>query len=268
MRKLVGAGVVIGMLSGCGAPTEQQATQALEVNRAEQTLASGRDLFRGLFFGRGPVAKALPEIWGGRDAGGPAPETHLSSDDVAERIRKETERLASEGLSQEVTDRLFSIAEQIEKNPRSAREMNTAVATDLQNTVQHATDAQLAKLMDAIEAKSPGFFDQFQADIVSGDVWRVSKVIDQGTARILNAMGEAHAVVDAKNPGGGLVVDKGIRVWLFETVAVARDFAVAAHIVAVANSVVFWSHANFADHSDPLRHELYMKIITERMARL
>ncbi|NMO15878.1 hypothetical protein HPC49_26905 [Pyxidicoccus fallax] len=244
----------------------EQTEPAPQVNRARQTDASGRDLFRGLFFGRGPVAQALPEIWNDCDSGGPAPETHMSSDDIAERIQKETERLASEGLSREMTERFFSFAEQLKEQQRSAEEMNAALKEDMDSTARRATDEELSKLMDVIESRDPEFFERFRQEITSGDVWAVSKIIDESTVSILNSVAEAYQVVDAKIPGVGLVLDRASSVWLYETIAVARDYAAVVHVAAVGNHVVFWSRGNFGDHSDVLRREMYMKIITERMA--
>jgi SdpC family antimicrobial peptide len=143
-------------------------------------------VFRGVFFGEGEVATALPELWvDGQQAANP-----LAALNRADQIRA-----------------LERTADDLEKNgadpatAKTVRALAKAMTDDPSFDPMAAVQAREAALLEAITLKDPTFFDRFGAAMQSGDRLRIEAMLTQSFEKI-RTLAKRAAVDDAQGGSG------------------------------------------------------------------
>jgi SdpC family antimicrobial peptide len=192
---LVGLGVM-GQSVAYGGPPSEQLAAPTPMARQASTGFDGETVFRGIFFGTGPVAGMLPELWGTSFA------THRSNMasvklDSARLARRSEEEMKQIGVSEKAAARLTAL---IEQAATGAGNEGAAPSTDWSSQLQTA-------FMDSIREAEPSFFSRFGADLQSGDVVRVDGAMREGARLLLEHLGG-----DSLRPGPEGVFDDAFRV--------------------------------------------------------
>jgi hypothetical protein len=173
----------------------------------------GATVFRGVFFGEGPTAQRLPELWG-ESAVQQRMAMTKSPEQLALQLETAIARMKADGWSEDVVAR----AEQALESVRSGQSIPDVQPTDI-STFRELMIAQIA-------AADPAFFDRFGADMQSGDHLRVEHAMTE-------AEGKVRSTVETFGTGGEPTANPSL-VWYYGPVLVA----VAAVAVAVAVVVV------------------------------
>jgi hypothetical protein len=195
----------------------------------------GETLFRGIFFGKGPVAERLPEYWGAEAVAQRAKITN-SPEVAAQKLEAAIAQMKSEGWAPAI----ISQAEQTLSDIRSGQPIPEAELSDTA-LVQELVMARIAE-------SDPTFFSRFAGDMQSGSHVRVGLAIDEASARFRDGMNRVFASDShAKIPVVGPVV-----------------VAVALAVVAVAVLVVFVEDQPSSSHSR-LQHDVAVDTLTVRL---
>ncbi len=227
--------VALGSLlaAGCANPEVGETLDKAEVAVSTQALKEvydGETLLRGIFFGRGPVAQALPEIW---------EHAPLTQEDAADAFRKGAKLL---DRSPELAKADEAVLEAIEKG----------------DTRKGDTADEAAKLAVALLTKQdPKFISFFQKSIYSGDPVLVSDAIDEAARRI-HELTEIEVIRNPGRYGADYVLNENVAI----NVNAVINVNVAVNIDTVYNYVQFWSLA--VDPASQLRNEMIVANITER----
>jgi SdpC family antimicrobial peptide len=209
---------------GCGStatPVDQSAG-------TQKQAYSGVDIFRGVYFGDGPVAQLLPEMWGPEAAR--AVEAQRSPQQLMAQLEYSITRMKAEGWS----DAIVSKAQTTLDSLRNGGQV-PEVSAEQANTAKQFVLARLAE-------SDPTFLDRFGADLQSGDQVRIDAAMTDASARLkatLNTLGET----------GTKSVDKR-GVWFVGAVVVA----VAAVAVVVIALVDMSSDPDPSSAGSRLRH--------------
>lgn len=283
MKKLMSLGLITGMLtSGCGPQDDvAQARKELPLSKEALTRAStlsAQDLFRGLFFGRGPVAAKLPQIWARGMPGAPKPGAAPDNTEVAKRLDVETDALAKSGISTHDQNALHSVSATISKDTLTSDALKKQVAIDTAAAAKApVTDADISRVMSAIAKGDPTFFARFAKQIQSGDPVAVAAAIAETGVKLVESTAGSHKVTGAPLAKGGFAsgLGSGLGVeeetyadfdfWLDVDVAVDVQLAVqlfvAVEVFLVAVIFAVSGDRDFGSTADPLRHETWMKLI-------
>lgn len=191
--------------------------------QAKQALYSGEDVFQGLFFGVGPGAKLLPEVW--------------DNPDYLARL----ERCATSKTTAQIAADIHTAAESLKAtSPEAAAQLETmsqAVAHgELTKSAQNGAErnALASVVTERLKAGDRSFFLRFGADMQSGNQARVDRALRSVTTKMIASVATANGVDTASLRGDGLY-----GWWATSTVAV-QAFYVAAYaaVAAVAVAVV------------------------------
>ena len=182
---------------------------------------SGKDLFTGVFFGRGAVASRLPGLWGeaGRVAQAEAWANNLSRTELVAHLERISSSLAADPALADRAPTLRSLAE-------SLRAGNTTfLARDEMKGVSHALQDTI---VSSIEGQDPSFFDWFAREIQSGNQLRVQEALQLGAKNILE--------VTKSSAGEASLVTRSTW-WVVDTVVFVVG-VVAVAVVAIVALVV------------------------------
>jgi SdpC family antimicrobial peptide len=153
---------------------------------SQQVTRDGKSVFRGLFFGRGDVAKAMPELWAdGQRAVNPL--KGLNRADQLTALGKAADELDKNGGAAEAKN-VRAIIKAMQDNPN----LDPA----------GASEAKEEALIATIDAKDPTFFDRFGAAMQSGDRLRIQSMLDQ-SIEVMRTITKK-AAVDNATGGDGL----------------------------------------------------------------
>jgi len=180
--------VALGPLAAAGCvydtSSNSSSQQPLAVSRFD-----GETLMRGIFFGTGPAASLLPELW---DPPQGTSASRLSPEVKAEVVSRLRQRAAAaraaatattSAAANEYARRLEAIAAVIDKD-----NIPPVVATVIQ------------RVMERIRHRNPAFFETFANEMQSGAHTRVRAAL-VGAANMLLAVTSTE--VDTPGPGGG-----------------------------------------------------------------
>jgi hypothetical protein len=231
----IGAIIVSTILASvaCSGPTDTGEPKATVPARQD-----GATVFRGIFFGEGPSAQRLPELWGDSVVQQRVAMTK-SPDQLAHQLETAIARMKADGWSENVVSR----AEQALELVRSGKSFPDAQPGDIA-TFRDLMIAQIA-------ASDPTFFDRFGSEMQSGDHLRVERAMTDAEGKVRGAVETLGTSVDSKGETS--------LVWYYGPVLVA----VAAVAVAVAVVVVVVD-VEGPDNSR-LKHDELMSILAERL---
>jgi hypothetical protein len=152
---------------GCGSPTESaSSTGNPDVVSAKQgSVRDGESIFRGVFFGQGPVASLFPETWEGRKAALAGP---LVNEALIGALSAQIDRMTSERGPTAVIQRLTTLRAQLQDGTLDAAALRASADYD---TV--LAEAKFERLMSAMKSADPTLFASFGAEMQSGDHARV-----------------------------------------------------------------------------------------------
>jgi SdpC family antimicrobial peptide len=220
---------------GCG-NAEDADTDAPELGSSQQALKEhydGETLLRGLFFGRGPVAAALPEIWS---------KAPLSQQDAADAFRSGMRELERSADIAKYDEEVLKLIESKESKTEKAADEAASLAISL------------------LVKRDPGFPKHFESAIYSGDPVRVSDAIEEA-AKHLNELIEVEIIRDLGRYGADWLINENAVI----NVNAAINVNVAVNVDTAYNMVQFWSLE--LDRASMLRNEMMVATITARFAR-
>ena len=180
---------------------------------------SGIELYEGIFFGVGPAAAALPEIWQN-----PLPAVPVELQNVATLVATLRSRADSLGATGDTTNA------KVVRNIANA----LAISNPPPDLSPHAlTNPTIRTAMENDIARAdPTFFGRFAAEIQSGNPLQVAAALHEATTRTYDE-------VDPASPGleleSQVAVDANFVLW--------SDAVVAAYAVLAANVAVVVSYA-------------------------
>ena len=283
-KTLMTMGLIAGMLSpGCGpemagAPKK---VASLQEPLTTATRLSPQDLFRGLFFGRGPAAVRLPQIWSRGMPGAPKPEANLNNEDLARRLDEETAALGKAGLDAQAQGSLHGLSGSLSKDTLTPAELNKQVATDTASDAKTPIgDTQINGLLSAIAKTDPTFFDRFSKEIQSGDPLSVAAAVAESGVKLINATalyqnstgaplakeGFAEGLMRGNGEGIIVIVDGYVTRVLITDVVVAVQTVVVVNYFLIETIFLVAGDRDFGNTGDLLRHEAWMKLIAEDLS--
>jgi SdpC family antimicrobial peptide len=192
--------------SGPADPNGQQAPTA-EVGHVD-----GLTVYRGVFFGEGPIADRLPETWGAEARAQRTAMTE-SPERAAETLQGAIARMKADNWS----PALIAQAEQSLAELRSGAPVPQAQLGQ-ESTVKDLVVARIAE-------DDPTFFGRYAADMQSGNHVRVDNAMQEATGKTKEAL---KIIVGS---GGINAVDSKLPVWGPVVVAVAVAIAAVAVLV-------------------------------------
>jgi SdpC family antimicrobial peptide len=234
--------VGVGLLAGCGDVRDAEDGEHVDSQGASLKLNKkydGETLFRGIFFGTGPVAKAMPELWG--TGGKLHPLLAERSKDPAAKVLARVQAGSTwlrknGGVSQ--ADELDKVLKQL-KDTQGHWPVTTATA------------AHKDSLVSFIKQRDPTFFPRFATESQSGNAARLDATLLEGGKLVIDSLPKSGTIIRPVTGAGSedlnvnvnvnLNVDVNVNVAvdvnavLEVNVAVVAVFAViAAVVVAVA----------------------------------
>lgn len=220
----------------CGsAPNDGSVEDTSAASSAAPSTYDGETIFRAVFFGTGPAATLLPEVWGTHAKGGPAPAS-VNKQAAIDSLRSASASFAHQGNSQAAAD-LTKAANDVAAT-RGATPAPTMSAAD------HATlqDAVVA----AIRASNPAYFEKFAAEMHSHSHPRVQRALEQAAAEVIHF---------TANPS-----ENGMKV------SVVVWYQVAIVVFAVAVLLVFIEIKNPGGSGKSLENDTIVNNLTLRLA--
>jgi hypothetical protein len=206
LLSLVAAAPAAALASGCIADARDDEFASTDGELKLTKKYSGEDLFRGIFFGKGEVAKVLPEIWGASSVlksrkQEPAADTLKRMDAAEKWLRDHGKKTTADRIK--------------------ARRDTMAAAVGHWPTIAPPTTSQMEATINKIKSKDSAFFTRFATEIQSGNTSRVKATFLDASQLMLAEM-PAIAPLDSTN---GLVSVKvnnagSVAVWLIVAVAV------------------------------------------------
>jgi len=190
-------------LSACGSPFDQtdRPSSAGETpeeidNNGGAALFDGETVFKGTFFGMGPVAELIPEIWTGRDlnfikAQLSSPDSAAKAQKAAAAVEEVARELRAHGYEDATAAKARKIAEDVLTLAQSpdelARLLDKAAADIRHGSVSAATAVAVNRTMDQIKARDPQFFERFGTDVQSGNHLRISRALEKAGKEFASA---------------------------------------------------------------------------------
>jgi SdpC family antimicrobial peptide len=159
---------------GCGTGAGVGTTQEAEQHQAYD----GQTAFRGVFFGEGPAAERLPELWGEGAARGFRNASAVPAAELATQLEAGIKAMKAEGWS----DAQLAGAQQALDTLRSG-------GTLPDQTADAAATREI--IIARLAQRDPTFFQRFATEIQSGDHLRVQRIMLETrtlTSEILRAM--------------------------------------------------------------------------------
>jgi SdpC family antimicrobial peptide len=234
-RLLLSSAALVGSLLGAGCAGGEPGEEPLDLERSEQALEQvydGETLLLGVFFGRGPVAALLPEIWG------KAPQ---SKAEAAEAFRANIGELERREDMREYDEQVLKLIEGSDDGKDKEAD-----------EVAHLAISRLVE-------QDPEFASHFQKGFYSGDPVYVSEVIKEAAERLAELI-ELELI---KDPGR-----YGADWWINQNIAINENAAVnvnvAVNIDTAYNKTQFWSKV--LDRESMLRNEIFVARFAERFA--
>jgi hypothetical protein len=235
VRSLLSSAMILGSLVSVGCAGGEYGEEPLDVEGTEQALEQvydGETLLLGVFFGRGPVAALLPEVWG------KAPQ---SKAEAAEAFRANIGELERREDLREYDEQVLKIIDGKDDGKDQAAD-------------------EVAKLaVSRLVEQDPEFPHAFQKGFYSGDPVYVSEVIKEAAER-LAVLIEIEII---KDPGR-----YGADWWINQNIAINENAAVnvnvAVNIDTAYNKTQFWS--KLLDRESMLRNEIFVARFAERFA--
>ena len=240
-------------------------------NAIEEPVAekhSGEELFVGLFFGQGIVADKLPEIYrSGMD-------DYLQSLDASEFMSEEmVEFLEKSELSQEQLAEITSLILNVNTSQEDIDKYREYI-----QEFRDKIEAEIA----LIAASHPDFFDEFAADMQSGDHLKVQEALVNATEVHQEALGEIFGIdiekylglygddLDVMQIGTGWLVCvvalaiTAVAYFMVVNTAVVINGALAVNVAAVLNGVAIEPLGGQGGKST-LAYESQVDLITKRL---
>jgi hypothetical protein len=222
------------LLAGACSGTAPTSEEPSELGSAQQALSErfdGETLLRGVFFGRGPVAALLPEIWG---------KAPLAQEDAAEAFRSGIKGLESG------------------PDGRPDEELLRLIESGQSPAAQKADEASKLAISRLVE-EDPEFLGRFEKGMYSGDPVLVSSTVAEAAKRLSEIL-EVEIIRDPGRYGSDWFINENIAI----NVNAALNVNVAVNIDTAYNKVNFWSDP--IDRESMLRNELMIATLTQRFA--
>lgn len=202
---------------------------------------TGQDVFRGIFFGAGPVATILPEIWGNPPADPPGPLHPATAGEEMIAAASDLEaagREADAQIARRVGELLIANSGSLDSTPRL-----------------HGDDQAREAMLLAVNLADSTFFARFGAAMQSGDHLAVADAISEGATKLLDARDAVYAGLPLGVPGAPMDL-VAIDCWIYGYIAVA--VAVVAVLVLVVGIVS-------GGGGDVLQYEVLIDLLANRL---
>lgn len=224
---------------------------------------SGQDLYKGLVFGEGKVAKTFPEIWGNIP----------TASEATERIAPdETKKILEENVTG-MSD------EEIQTSIKQSRKLSSSERRVLVEEIQD-------RIIQDIRERKPQFFEHIHLSLTGGNQRKVSqtmpKMADETVVAMANVLNVSENAVRGKEkmrldqlgkcidtiPAvfiGGVSVLAGFTVGAVNLFA-AYNIDVAVDKAAVYDEAVWWGEEETPEKSNRLRNEMIVDMVTSRLS--
>jgi len=211
------AACVAGTQTGCGAAPDGTSSEATGAEAAP--LYDGATIFRGLFFGAGPVAKYLPEVW----------ESPFVIEARADAVRASSAQSAAARLERTSAD--LAAAGEVAHAAQAAVIAKQLRGLPPDHLLAPAQPADLQRAQDEmiafIQSTDPTFLDRFGHTMQSGDRVAIAQILSEGSAFLSKATATDPSFTAPGQGGNGLFLGP---------VAV---YAVAVAVIAVAVAATY-----------------------------
>jgi hypothetical protein len=190
------AACVAGAQTGCGSAPDGTSSEATGAEAAP--LYDGETIFRGLFFGAGPVAQYLPEVWENPfviEARADALRAS-SAQSAAAKLERTSADLAAAGEMAHATQ-AADIAKQLRGLPP-----DHLLAAAQPADIQRAQDEMIA----FIQSTDPTFLGRFGHTLQSGDRIAIAQILSEGIAFFSKATTSGPSLTAPGQGGHGLFV--------------------------------------------------------------
>jgi hypothetical protein len=180
-------------LSACGSPSDQAGRHSSAGETPDEidsnggvALFDGETVFKGAFFGMGPVAELIPEIWTNRDlnfikaqlsspgAAAKAQEAAAAVEEVARELRAHGYGDATAQKARKIADDVLTLAQSPDE---LAKLLDRAAADVRHGSVSAAAAVAVNRTMDQIKARDSQFFERFGTEVQSGNHLRISRAL-------------------------------------------------------------------------------------------
>jgi len=223
--------------AGCGAVADgrDEASDRMAVSDSALAVMDGEAIFEGIFFGMGPVAKRLPEVWGAQPSlaasDDPAQRAHVAQQlrTTAARVRAGDNSPESRALAASVGSTGAALAEDIEALAENFEKEGGAAAVR----------AQITPMMSAVRARDATFFTRFGDAMRSGNRRTIRAALEEGGRAIEEVAAVHPALREAPRTTNGAVRPAGD--------AAARPAIAPGGIRGVANAAG-WSNVTQGDN--------------------
>ncbi len=207
---------------------------------AETSELSGEDLYKGVFFGVGPGAKVLPEIWEAPEVVGLVQQAKTDPAGFSRWLDGAAAQFRAEG------------------KPELALRANEAAArireTKAQTVAMYRTEA-LDLVAASIKDRDPTFFDRFGKELRSGNPMRVQ-----------NALSEGSKMLETARLADGSISNNDPSAWWFTVgVVLAVAYVVAFNVAAAVNMTWYWDTFAAAGAANSLQRDELIARLAERL---
>lgn len=214
---------------GLGCAVDASSDGESEAASAAALSSDGEAHFKGVLFGTGVVANALPEIWRNTAQLNQAVSS-LSKDRVAADLEEYANTLHSTSMARLIKDKALQI--------RQGKISEASLQQQARETLaKPGARAHVDALIAAVRAKDAAFFDRFKNEMQSGDRVRIQNALTAAQDllnNIIPSLGQQPGKPGPRNPGDpgpseDVVVDTDVAIYVEVVIAVA----VAAVVVVV-----------------------------------
>ncbi|MGZ3459647.1 MAG: hypothetical protein ACXU86_14225 [Archangium sp.] len=166
---------------GCGDDGSRGEGASVTAQAITRVRYDGQTLFRGIYFGRGPVAALLPELWNSETlAQGHWRVQLMTQEELASSLETAVSVLRQQGLPKETLQRLGGMSRHIRENgnPLAQAQMKREASEEMTRAFQE-------EFIRRIDRMDPSFFARFANDVQSGNQLQVYDGFREGATKLL-----------------------------------------------------------------------------------
>ncbi len=204
---------------GCAVDTTSDGDS--EAATAAALSSDGEAHFKGVLFGTGVVANALPEVWRNTTQLNQAVNS-LTKDHVAADLEAYASTLRSASMASVIKDKASLI--------RQGKISEATLQQQARETLARpGARSRVDALIAAVRAKDAGFFDRFKKEMQSGDRSRIQNALTAAQDildQVIPSLGQQPGKPGPRNPGDpgpseDVVVDTDVAIYVEVVIAVA-----------------------------------------------
>ncbi len=235
---------------GGGSSTTPASTQTQ--NNQAQAAFDGATIMRGVYFGMGPAATMLPEIW----ANGQADQIRnrimaMAPGELADQLDRAANQLREEGQSA-VADHTSQIAAALRSGAITPSQLDKPTTDASRIAKAESTIARIA-------AEDPTFFPRFLVAMRSGNPARVESALRSGAAKIASFAGTVE-------PKTNIADQRGTVGWWWGPGDVAVDAELVAGVAFIIVIAVVVPFDPAPSAKDRFGHEAVVEMLASRFA--